>query len=85
MPTIKERGEEYLRKRSEEQGFVLIVGMLVMAVLLLLAVPFLYQVSFENKLTTKSYKSSAALSLAEAGVESNLGTELWRYHDLGRR
>jgi hypothetical protein len=40
-----------------------------MMVLLLLAVPFLYQLSFENRLTTKSYKSSAALSLAEAGVE----------------
>lgn len=55
--------------KHEEQGFVLIVGMIVMAVLLLLAVPFLYQLSFENKLTNKSFKSSAALSLAEAGVE----------------
>jgi len=62
-------GKEYLKRRNEEKGFVLVVGMLVMAVLLLLAVPFLYEVSFENKLTTKSYKSSAALSLAEAGVE----------------
>jgi len=66
---MKEIGKEYLKRRNEEQGFVLVVGMLVMAVLLLLAVPFLYQLSFENRLTTKSYKSSAALSLAEAGVE----------------
>jgi len=57
------------KSKNEEQGFVLIVGLLVMAVLLLLAVPFLYQLSFENRLTTKSYKSSAAISLAEAGVE----------------
>ncbi|NIO48073.1 MAG: hypothetical protein GTN73_01340 [Candidatus Aminicenantes bacterium] len=57
------------KSRHEEQGFVLIVGMVVMAILLLLAVPFLYQVSFENKLTNKSYKSSAAISLAEAGVD----------------
>jgi hypothetical protein len=69
MPTIKERGEDYLKRRNEEQGFVLVVGMIVMAVLLLLAIPFLYQLSFENRLTNKSYKSSAALSLAEAGVE----------------
>jgi hypothetical protein len=55
--------------KHEEHGFVLVVGMIVMVVLLLLAVPFLYQLSFENKLTNKSYKSSAALSLAEAGVD----------------
>jgi hypothetical protein len=57
------------KSKNEEKGFVLVVGMLIMMVLLLLAVPFLYQLSFENRLTTKSYKSSAALSLAEAGVE----------------
>ena len=58
-----------LKRRNEEKGFVLVVGMIVMSCLLLLAVPFLYQLSFENRLTNKSYKSSAALSLAEAGVE----------------
>ena len=58
-----------LKSKDEEQGFVLVVGVIVMAVLLLLAVPFLYQLSFENRLTNKSYKSSAAISLAEAGVE----------------
>jgi Tfp pilus assembly protein PilX len=61
--------KKYLKRRNEEKGFVLVVGMIVMAVLLLLAVPLLFQLSFENKLTNKSYKSSAALSLAEAGVE----------------
>jgi hypothetical protein len=58
-----------LKSRHEEQGFILIVGVVVMAFLLLLAVPFLYQVSFEHRLTDKSYKSSAAISLAEAGVD----------------
>ncbi len=57
------------KSKNEEKGFVLVVGLIVMMVLLLLAVPFLYQLSFENRLTNKSYKSSAALSLAEAGVE----------------
>jgi len=66
---VKEIIKKDLKRKNEEKGFVLVVGMLVMAVLLLLAVPFLYQLSFENKLTNKSYKSSAALSLAEAGVE----------------
>ena len=56
-------------RSNKEQGFVLIVGLVVMGVLLLLAIPFLYHVSFENKLTTKTYKSSAAMSLAEAGVD----------------
>jgi hypothetical protein len=60
------------KSKNEEKGFVLIVGLIVMMVLLLLAVPFLYQLSFENRLTTKSYKSSAALSLAEAGVERTI-------------
>jgi Tfp pilus assembly protein PilX len=58
-----------VKKGHEEQGFVLIVGMIVMVVLLLLAVPFLYQLSFEKRLTDKSYKSSAAFFLAEAGVD----------------
>jgi hypothetical protein len=66
---VKEIIKKDLKRRNEEQGFVLVVGMVVMSVLLLLAVPLLYQISFENKLTNKSYKSSAALSLAEAGVE----------------
>jgi hypothetical protein len=66
---VKEIIKKDLKKRPEEKGFVLIVGLVVMAVLLLLAVPLLFQLSFENKLTNKSYKSSAALSLAEAGVE----------------
>ena len=57
------------KSKNEEKGFVLVVGMIVMSVLLLLAVPFLYQLSAENRLTSKSYKSSAAISLAEAGVE----------------
>lgn len=57
------------KSKNEEKGFVLVVGMIVMSCLLLLTVPFLYQLSFENRLTEKSYKSSAAISLAEAGVE----------------
>jgi len=56
-------------KRHEEQGFILVIGVIVMTFLLLLALPFLFQLSLENRVTNKSFKSSAALSLAEAGVE----------------
>jgi len=33
---MKKIGEEYLKRRNEEKGFVLVVGLIVMAVLLLL-------------------------------------------------
>lgn len=66
MNKQKRKGD---KKRHEEQGFILIVGVMVMAFLLLLALPFLYQLSLENRVTNKSYKASVALSLAEAGVE----------------
>ncbi len=58
-----------IKSKHKEQGFTLIIGVIIMAFLLLLAAPFLFQTSFENRLTAKSYKSSVALSLAEAGVE----------------
>ncbi len=51
---------------------VLVIGVIVMAFLLLLVLPFLYQLSAENRLTDKSFKSSTALSLAEAGIERAL-------------
>jgi len=57
------------KRRDEEQGTVLIFSVLVLTILVLLAAPFLFQLSNEHRLTDKSYKSMAALSLAEAGVE----------------
>lgn len=51
---------------------VLVIGVIIMAFLLLLVLPFLYQLSAENRLTDKSFKSSIALSLAEAGIERAL-------------
>ena len=63
-----------LRKRNsknkhKEKGFIMIVAIIITAFLLLLAVPFLFQVSSERKSTERSYQSISALSLAEAGVE----------------
>jgi len=56
-------------RKKHEQGFVLVIGVILMGFLLLLALPFICQLSAENRLTDKSFKSCAALSLAEAGVE----------------
>jgi len=66
---MNKTGSKSDRSKYEEQGFILVVGVIVMAFLLLLALPFLFQLSAEYRLTNKTYKSSAALSLAEAGVE----------------
>jgi hypothetical protein len=56
-------------KRGRKDGSILIFGMTVLAFLLVFAVPHLFQQSPENKVTDKSTNYSAALSLAEAGVE----------------
>ena len=47
----------------------MIIAVMVMTFLLLLPVPFLFQLSNNNRLTEKSDKSTAAISLAEAGIE----------------
>jgi Tfp pilus assembly protein FimT len=61
-----------VKKKHEEQGFVLMVALIVMVFLLLLAAPFLFQLSNDSRLTSKNCKSSLALSLAEAGIERTI-------------
>ncbi len=56
-------------KKKHEEGMVLVVGVIIMTCLLLLVLPFLFQLSAENRLTDKSFKSCTALSLADAGIE----------------
>ncbi|NIM89961.1 MAG: hypothetical protein GTO17_03330 [Candidatus Aminicenantes bacterium] len=58
-----------INKRKEERGAVLVIGVLFLTFMLLLAIPFLFQVSNERRSAEKSYKAFAALSMAEAGVE----------------
>jgi hypothetical protein len=58
-----------IKKKKQEEGMVLVVGVIIMTCLLLLVFPFLFQLSAENRLTDKSFKSCTALSLAEAGIE----------------
>ena len=56
-------------ERGRKDGSILIIGMTILAFLLVFAVPHLFMQSPVNKVTDKSTNYSAALSLAEAGVE----------------
>ena len=56
-------------ERGRKDGSILIIGMTILAFLLVFAVPHLFMQDPENKVTDKSTNYSAALSLAEAGVE----------------
>ncbi len=58
-----------INQRNEEHGSVLVIGLLFLTFLLLLALPFLLQISNDRRLSEKSYKAFAALSMAEAGAE----------------
>jgi hypothetical protein len=61
--------EKDIKRKRHEEGMILVIGVIVMAFLLLLVLPFLFQLSAENRLTDKFFKSNRALSLAEAGIE----------------
>lgn len=58
-----------LKNRRKAKGTILIVSLLVMAVMLIIGIPLLFKLSNQYRSTEKSYKSLAALNLAEAGVE----------------
>ena len=58
-----------LKESRQDKGSILVTGVIVLASLIILALPFLFHGASEFRLTEKSYKSYAALSLAEAGVE----------------
>jgi hypothetical protein len=55
--------------RLEERGVVLVVTLLVTVALLILIMPFLSKISGQYRSVDRSFKSYAALNLAEAGVE----------------
>ena len=67
--TMKEATSKSLIKGNKKEGFILVIGIFTITFLLLFAFPFLSQLSTDFRLNEKSYKSSAAFSLAEAGVE----------------
>jgi len=55
--------------RREEKGAVLIITLIVTVAILIVTVPFLFKLSAQYRSTDVSFKSYAALNLAEAGVE----------------
>lgn len=57
------------KNRNQESGAVFIVTLIVIVVMMILATPFLFRLSAQYRTTDKSFKSLAAVNLAEAGVE----------------
>ena len=55
--------------RPHERGSILAVALLVSVFMVIVALPFVFKFSSQFRTTERSYKSLAALNLAEAGVE----------------
>ncbi|MFQ6068947.1 MAG: hypothetical protein ACE5LC_00315 [Candidatus Aminicenantales bacterium] len=66
---MKGRRAKEVKMRHREQGSILVAGIIVLASMVILILPFIFHKSSQLRLTEKSYRSYAALSLAEAGVE----------------
>jgi hypothetical protein len=66
---MKDKKNKNLKNKREERGFVLVVGVIITSFLLLLAIPFMFKINTERRLSDKSLKTLSALSLAEAGIE----------------
>lgn len=66
LPQIKNRFRPIPSGRS---GMALLISMLVILVMAVLAVPFLFKVAGNERLTEKDFRETAAVNLAEAGVE----------------
>jgi hypothetical protein len=64
-----EKEKTRLKRKHEQEGFVLILGIIVMAFLLLLMAPFLFQLSNQHQSTERASRHITAFSLAEAGIE----------------
>jgi hypothetical protein len=64
-----EKEKKRFKGKHEEKGFVLILGIIVMAFLLLLMAPFLFQLSNQHQSTERASRYITAFSLAEAGID----------------
>jgi hypothetical protein len=65
------------RTRKGNKSFVLITSLLAASVLMVITVPYVSRVTTEYKLMQKVYSSTAALDLAEAGIERVLWERNW--------
>ncbi|MGB8953361.1 MAG: hypothetical protein WCC06_11935 [Candidatus Aminicenantales bacterium] len=61
--------KSFFKHSKNERGAILVVSLLVVVFMLILALPLLFRLTTQFRTTEKSYKSLAALNLAEAGVE----------------
>lgn len=68
-----------LNKACREKGTILIVVLWVIVVMLILVMPLLVNLSNQSWITGKSFKSLAALNMAEAGVERTI----WELNERG--
>jgi len=58
--------------RGRERGGILVVAIIVILAMLILAIPFLFKLSAQWRITEKSSKSLAAFNLAEAGLDNTI-------------
>jgi len=69
------------RKRARERGGILMTAIIVILAMLILAIPFLFKLSAENRSTERAARALMALNLAEAGVDKVMW-ELDPYHNV---
>lgn len=55
--------------RGAKRGTILIAAIIVMIAMLIMAIPFLFKLSVQQRTSEKGFRSVSALFLAEAGVE----------------
>ncbi len=66
---MNKKSEKNQTKYNAERGTVLVVALLVSAGMLILSMPFLTKLSGQYRATENSFRSLAAINLAEAGLE----------------
>jgi len=66
---MNKKSEKNQTKFNSERGAILAVTLLVTMAILILSMPFLTKLSGQYRMTENSYRSLAAVNLAEAGLE----------------
>jgi len=66
---MNKKSDEIKTKYNPERGTVLAVALLMTVGMLILSMPFLTKLSGQYRVTENTYRSLAALNLAEAGLE----------------
>ncbi len=70
---MKTRANDHgLGRVARQKGMILAVATMVIVVMLIMAIPFLFNMSSKNRTTERAQRALAALNLAEAGVDKVL-------------